>query len=86
MRPTLSSCPGFVDSHRHMCQARLRNILPNGLIDSDYPHDISGTARTSIEPKMYVRETFSPLWALNVVGVSIVFGVARAFARTKTRV
>ena len=33
--------PGFVDTHRHMWQGALRNILPNGLL-SDYSRDILG--------------------------------------------
>ena len=36
--------PGFVDSHRHMWQGALRNILPDGLL-SDYTRDITGAAR-----------------------------------------
>ena len=33
--------PGFIDTHRHMWQGALRNILPNGLL-SDYVRDILG--------------------------------------------
>ena len=36
--------PGFIDTHRHMWQGALRNILPNGLL-SDYVRDILMTAR-----------------------------------------
>ena len=33
--------PGFIDTHRHMWEGPLRNILPNGLL-SDYTRDITG--------------------------------------------
>ena len=33
--------PGFVDTHRHIWEGQLRNILPNGLL-SDYQRDITG--------------------------------------------
>jgi 5-methylthioadenosine/S-adenosylhomocysteine deaminase len=42
--------PGFVDTHRHMWQGALRNILPNGLL-SDYIRDIMGTARAAFRPE-----------------------------------
>ncbi len=41
--------PGFVDTHRHMWQGQLRNILPNGLL-SDYGRDITGAARGVFAP------------------------------------
>src|SRR6187399_3164025 len=42
--------PGFVDTHRHMWQGSLRNILPNGLL-SDYQRDITGAARAVFRPE-----------------------------------
>ena len=42
--------PGFVDTHRHMWQGALRNILPNGLL-SDYIRDIMGAARAVFRPE-----------------------------------
>jgi 5-methylthioadenosine/S-adenosylhomocysteine deaminase len=41
--------PGFVDTHRHMWQGALRNILPDGLL-SDYVRSILG-ARTAYRPE-----------------------------------
>jgi 5-methylthioadenosine/S-adenosylhomocysteine deaminase len=41
--------PGFVDTHRHMWQSPLRNILPDGLL-SDYGRDITGAARAVYRP------------------------------------
>lgn len=42
--------PGFVDTHRHMWQAPLRNILPDGLL-TDYLRDITGAARAVYRPE-----------------------------------
>jgi 5-methylthioadenosine/S-adenosylhomocysteine deaminase len=42
--------PGFVDTHRHMWQGPLRNILPNGLL-SDYGRDITGVLRGVYRPE-----------------------------------
>ena len=42
--------PGFIDTHRHMWQGALRNILPNGLL-RDYSRDITGTARSVFRPE-----------------------------------
>ena len=43
--------PGFVDSHRHIWQGQLRNILPNGRLYPDYASTISGFAwRTWTKP------------------------------------
>ncbi len=43
--------PGFVDSHRHIWQGPLRNILPNGRLQPDYFRDIGGTARSVYRPQ-----------------------------------
>jgi 5-methylthioadenosine/S-adenosylhomocysteine deaminase len=42
--------PGFIDTHRHMWEGPLRNILPDGLL-SDYTRDITGTARSVYRPE-----------------------------------
>jgi len=42
--------PGFIDTHRHMWQGALRNILPNGLL-ADYIRDILTTFRTAFRPE-----------------------------------
>ena len=42
--------PGFIDTHRHMWQGALRNILPNGLL-SDHVRDILMTARPVMRPE-----------------------------------
>ena len=63
--------PGFVDTHRHMWQGALRNILPNGLL-SDYGRDITGTARSVFRPEdAHVGDLVSALGAINA-GVTTV--------------
>jgi cytosine/adenosine deaminase-related metal-dependent hydrolase len=63
--------PGFVDTHRHMWQGALRNILPNGML-SDYTRDITGTARAVFRPEdARVGDLVSALGALNA-GVTTV--------------
>ena len=63
--------PGFVDTHRHMWQGALRNILPNGLL-SDYSRDITGTARSVFRPDdARIGDLVSALGALNA-GVTTV--------------
>jgi 5-methylthioadenosine/S-adenosylhomocysteine deaminase len=64
--------PGFVDSHRHMWQAQLRHILPNGRIDSDYPRDISGTARTVYRPEDVRLGNLLTAWGAVNAGVTTV--------------
>ncbi len=63
--------PGFVDTHRHMWQGQLRNILPNGLL-SDYGRDITGAARAVFRPEdAYIGDLVIALGALNA-GVTTV--------------
>jgi 5-methylthioadenosine/S-adenosylhomocysteine deaminase len=63
--------PGFVDTHRHMWQGALRNILPNGLL-SDYGRDITGTARSVFRPEdARIGDLVSALGAINA-GVTTV--------------
>ena len=57
--------PGFVDTHRHMWQGALRNILPNGLL-SDYTRDITGVARAIFRPEdARIGDLVSALGAIN---------------------
>jgi 5-methylthioadenosine/S-adenosylhomocysteine deaminase len=57
--------PGFVDTHRHMWEGPLRNILPNGLL-SDYQRDITGAARAVYRPEdAYIGDLVSALGAIN---------------------
>jgi 5-methylthioadenosine/S-adenosylhomocysteine deaminase len=57
--------PGFVDTHRHMWQGALRNILPNGLL-SDYTRDITGAARAGYRPEdVRIGNLVSALGAIN---------------------
>jgi 5-methylthioadenosine/S-adenosylhomocysteine deaminase len=57
--------PGFVDTHRHIWEGQLRNILPNGLL-SDYQRDITGTARAVYRPEdVYAGDLVSALGAMN---------------------
>ena len=63
--------PGFVDTHRHMWQGALRNILPDGLL-SDYTRDITGTARSVMRPEdARIGDLVSALGAINA-GVTTV--------------
>jgi cytosine/adenosine deaminase-related metal-dependent hydrolase len=56
--------PGFVDTHRHMWQGSLRNILPNGLL-SDYMRDILG-ARSLFRPEdVRIGDLVTALGAIN---------------------
>jgi 5-methylthioadenosine/S-adenosylhomocysteine deaminase len=58
--------PGFVDTHRHIWQGQLRNVLPNGRLDPDYFRDIGGTARNLYRPDdVYVGDLLSAWGALN---------------------
>jgi cytosine/adenosine deaminase-related metal-dependent hydrolase len=57
--------PGFIDTHRHMWEGPLRNILPNGLL-SDYTRDITGTARSVYRPEdVRIGNLVSALGAMN---------------------
>ena len=63
--------PGFVDTHRHMWQGQLRNILPNGLL-SDYGRDITGVARGVFRPQdAHIGDLVIALGAINA-GVTTV--------------
>ena len=57
--------PGFVDTHRHMWQGALRNILPNGVL-SDYMRDITGAARDVFRAEdAYIGDLVIALGAIN---------------------
>jgi cytosine/adenosine deaminase-related metal-dependent hydrolase len=57
--------PGFVDTHRHMWEGPLRNILPDGLL-SDYTRDITGAARSVYRPQdAKIGNLVSALGAIN---------------------
>ena len=63
--------PGFVDTHRHMWEGQLRNILPDGLL-SDYSRDITGVARNVYRPEdVKIGDLVSALGAINA-GVTTV--------------
>jgi 5-methylthioadenosine/S-adenosylhomocysteine deaminase len=58
--------PGFVDTHRHIWQGQLRNILPNGRLNPDYMRDIGATARSVYRPEdVYAGDLLSACGALN---------------------
>ena len=58
--------PGFVDTHRHIWQGQLRNILPNGRLNPDYNRDITGSARSTYRPEdVYVGDLLSAWGAIN---------------------
>ena len=57
--------PGLIDTHRHMWEAPLRSVLPNGLL-SDYTRDITGAARDVYRPEdAYIGDLVSALGAMN---------------------
>jgi len=57
--------PGFVDTHRHMWQGALRNILPNGTLN-DYIRYILGEARPVFRPEdVYIGDLVSALGAID---------------------
>lgn len=57
--------PGFVDSHRHMWQGQLRNLMPNGTLD-DYIRQIIMNARSHYRPQdVHIGDLLSGLSALN---------------------
>jgi len=63
--------PGFVDTHRHMWQGALRNILPNGTLN-DYVRDVLGTVRPVMQPAdVRVGDLVTALGAINA-GVTTV--------------
>lgn len=57
--------PGFIDSHRHIWQGQLRNILPDGRL-SDYLRDILLNMRAHYRPEdAWIGNHISALAALN---------------------
>jgi cytosine/adenosine deaminase-related metal-dependent hydrolase len=56
--------PGFIDTHRHMWQGTLRNILPNGLL-SDYVRDILGVRGLMRPEDVRIGDRITALGALN---------------------
>lgn len=63
--------PGFIDTHRHMWQGALRNILPNGLL-ADYVRDILVTVRGAVRPQdARIGDLVTALGAINA-GVTTV--------------
>ena len=63
--------PGFIDTHRHLWEGPLRNILPDGLL-GDYTRDITGKARAIYRPEdAHIGDLVSALGAINA-GVTTV--------------
>ena len=57
--------PGFIDTHRHMWQGALRNILPDGVL-GDYMRDITGAARDIFRAEdTYIGDLVIALGAIN---------------------
>ncbi len=57
--------PGFVDTHRHMWQGSIRNILPNGRL-SDYMQIVQGKARPVFRPEdAYAGNLISSVGAID---------------------
>ena len=63
--------PGFVDTHRHMWQGFLRNVLPDGSLD-DYRNVVQRTFGAKLTPDdVYVADLLSALGAIDA-GVTTV--------------
>jgi 5-methylthioadenosine/S-adenosylhomocysteine deaminase len=62
--------PGFIDTHRHMWQGALRNILPNGLL-SDYVREILGVRGLMRPEDVRIGDLVTALGAINA-GVTTV--------------
>lgn len=57
--------PGFIDTHRHMWQGALRNILPDGRL-GDYMNIVTGQARDVFRPEdAYIGNLITALSALD---------------------
>lgn len=57
--------PGFIDTHRHMWQGTVRNVLPNGLL-ADYVRDILGSVRAVMRPEdVRIGDLVTALGAIN---------------------
>src|SRR5215831_16439062 len=58
--------PGFVDTHRHIWQGILRNMLPDGTLVPDYFRDIQGVLAPAYKPDdVYVGDLVSMLGAID---------------------
>jgi 5-methylthioadenosine/S-adenosylhomocysteine deaminase len=62
--------PGFVDTHRHMWQAALRNLLPDGLLE-DYVREVLG-ARAAYGPEDARVGNLVSAWGAIAAGVTTV--------------
>jgi cytosine/adenosine deaminase-related metal-dependent hydrolase len=62
--------PGFVDTHRHIWQGQLRNILPNGRLQPDYMRDIGGTARSVYRPEDVLAGDLLSAWGALNAGIT----------------
>ena len=63
--------PGFVDTHRHMWQGTLRNVLPDGSLD-DYRNVVQRTFGAKMMPDdVYAADLLSALGAIDT-GVTCV--------------
>jgi 5-methylthioadenosine/S-adenosylhomocysteine deaminase len=62
--------PGFVDTHRHMWQGSIRNILPDGLL-GDYVQQILGIREHYRPDDVFIGNLVSALGAINA-GVTTV--------------
>ena len=63
--------PGFVDTHRHLWQGQLRNVLPDGTLE-EYFRRITGGLRPRYRPEdVYAGNLLSACGALNA-GVTTV--------------
>ena len=63
--------PGFIDTHRHMWQGALRNLLPDGLL-ADYVRDILVSVRAVMRPEdVRIGDLVTALGAINA-GVTTV--------------
>ena len=62
--------PGFVDTHRHIWQGQLRNLLPNGRLQPDYMRDIGGAARSVYRPEDVHAGNLLSAWGAINAGIT----------------
>lgn len=57
--------PGLIDTHRHMWQGTVRNVMPDGLLN-DYIRDILGAVRGAMRPEdVLIGDLVTALGAIN---------------------
>ncbi|MEU6261475.1 amidohydrolase family protein [Streptomyces sp. NPDC047043] len=69
--------PGFVDTHHHLYQSQLRNVLPDGLL-AEYFADVSGAATARYRPEdAYIGSLVGALRAIEA-GITTIVDFSQA--------